>query len=75
MTPKKLILDKQGNIVKSCYIAKTRIYGTQIFATLEEAKTFVANEALPKVWYAFYDFKDERYYSFVAYEEFNLAVC
>lgn len=73
--PTKIVLDEYGNIIKSFYIAESKIYGTKLFATLDEAKLFVTREPLPKVLYAFYDFKDEKYYAFTAYEAFNLSVC
>jgi hypothetical protein len=67
-----MILDDNGNVIKSGYIAKSAIYGTHIFSTLEAAKLYVTRETFPKVKYFFYDPKDERYYSFTAYEEINV---
>ncbi len=66
-----MILDDKGNPIKSGYIAKSHIYGTHIFSTLEAAKLYVIRETLPKVEYMFYDLKDERYYRFTVYEEIN----
>jgi hypothetical protein len=66
------ILDDNGNIIKSCYVAKTTMYGTKLFSTLEGAKEFVKYEILPRVLYMFWDSKDARYYSFTAYSIIDL---
>lgn len=71
----KMILDDKGNVIKSGYIAKSAIYGTHIFSTLEAAKLYVIRETLPIVRYFFYDQKDGKYYSFTAYEEINTNAC
>lgn len=63
----ELILDDNGNPIKSGYVAKSKIYGTKIFSTLEGAKLYVERELLPEVVYMFYDFKDMQYYMFTAY--------
>lgn len=70
--PKDLILDDNGNALLHGYIAETKMYGTNIYYTLEEAKEFVRREILPKVVFMFYDFNDSQYHAFTIYEPYKV---